>query len=641
MYLPLDLYTRRPLKFMSIRAIARCQKKSRRSKTPCRATGCCSLRVKLKIITSNQVLTRVVDEMGLRDDPEFNVESGIIPNIKGLFGVKPSDPAALTALRNLHLKTAAKRNDRSFVIDIMASADTPERATRLADALANAYVEEQAGANANFNRRISEAMTSQLERLRNAVNQSEQAVAAYKAANNLVGARNRLVTEQELDEANTQLTSAKTRLNEAQSRVKLIDTIVGGGAPLDALPQAIQSGTIVQLRARAADISREEAQLAQINGPKHPALQAARAQGRDVQALIDKEVNLIAQAVRNAAISEQTNVQNLQARFDSLKTLSQTNEKAIVPLRELERKADANRTIYETFLSKAKTASEQQVIDTTNIRMVSRASPPEHKSWPPTKIMMAAALFGGLIFGIAMALARDSLGARQRVGKPAGMPPNPGRKRADAAKPAPQLAYPPTIERNEQLSRLSAELLAAPAGHTTLLVRASADDSLSLIGLELARAAEAAGKKVIVIDADLNRHRMTSRLLFDQRLGIRDVLAGTSMISDVAQVLDSTNIRIVPVGLAGLPGSDNRIRSAFSAALKKARDFECVIVDGGELGAMPSGYGLYSMADEVIFLTSTRDKMTDDVLVLVDVLQHRRIKAKAVFIEQGPETMAA
>jgi succinoglycan biosynthesis transport protein ExoP len=590
----------------------------------------------LKIITSDVVLTRVIDETGLQNDPEFNGQSGLIPNIKAWFGIGLSVDRTAIVLRNLRLKTAARRNDRSFVIDIMASADTRERATMLTNAVANAYLEEQTSANANFNRRVSEAITSQLERLRNAVSQSEQAVAAYKAANNLVGARNRMVSEQQLDEANTQLTNAKTRLNEAEARVRLIDAIERGGAQLDALPEAIASGTIVQLRARAADISRDEALLAQINGPNHPALQAVRAQVRDVQISINNELKLIAQAVRNAATNERTNVQNLQANFDSLKALSQTNEKAIVPLRELERKAESNRAIYETFLAKAKTAGEQQAIDTTNIRLISRASPPEGKSWPPTIIMLSAALFGGLTLGVAMALARETLGAGP------GSRQAPGAEHDDAENPARHgVARPAAIDRQKQLSRLSADLLAAPAGHAILLVRLPADESLALVALELARAVEEAGKKVIVIDADLMRHRVTSRLGFDRRLGVRDVLAGTSSIFEAAHGFGKTNIRIVPIGLAGLAQPDDRARRALSAALVQARDFDRVIVDGGELGTTSSEYGLYAMADEVIFLAPARSGKSDDVLVLVDLLQHRQIKARAVFVEPDDAAVAA
>ncbi|MFK5088493.1 hypothetical protein ACI4A4_28620, partial [Klebsiella pneumoniae] len=61
---------------------------------------------------------------------------------------------------------------------------------------------------------------------------------------------------------------------------------------------------------------------------------------------------------------------------------------------------------------------------------------------------------------------------------------------------------PAAASRQEQLSRLSAELLAAPAGRSILLVRTSEEESLSLIALELARAVAETEQKAIVIDAD-------------------------------------------------------------------------------------------------------------------------------------------
>ncbi|AMN43656.1 lipopolysaccharide biosynthesis protein [Rhodoplanes sp. Z2-YC6860] len=589
----------------------------------------------LKIITSGEVLSRVVDQMGLREDPDFNGHGGFVASVKAMLGFGPSGDEGLAALRNLRAATSAKRNERSFVIDISVSAHTPQRATDLANAIASAYLKEQDDANANFNRRTSEAITSQLERMRDAVSQSEQAVAAYKAANNLVGSRDRLVTGQELDEANTQLTNAKTRLNEAQARAKLVESIESGTTPLEALPEAIQSNTIVQLRARAADASREEAQLAQVVGPNHPALQQARAQVRDVQAAIKNEAKLIAQSVRNAAITERINVQNLQARFDSLKELAQDNEKAMVPLRELERKADSNRVVYETYLARAKAASEQQVINNTNIRLVSRAVPPDRKSWPQTIPIMAGALFGGLFVGIVLALLRDALGRMRR-------PPTPRARRERAERVLQQVAEVPARGRGEQLSRLRAELLAAPAGHSILLVRASGDEALDLVALELAHAVEKSGQKVVVVDADLKAHVVSSQLGFDQRPGVRDILAGVASIREVAHVLGRTGITVVPVGTAALPRLNQQMRSELSAALDQARAFGRVIIDGGELGSTLSGSGLYAMADEVVFLKAVHGEQMFDASGLVDdLLRHCQIKAKAVFIDPASHALTA
>ncbi|WP_322514429.1 exopolysaccharide transport family protein [Rhodopseudomonas palustris] len=588
----------------------------------------------LKIITSNEVLNRVIEQMNLQNDPEFNGERvGLGRLVKALIGLGKPEDRALVTLRNLRKKVTTRRIDRSFVIDILASADTAPRAAALANAVATSYLEEQAGANSAFQRRTSEAISAQLGKLRQEVKRGEEAVAAYKAANNLVGARSRMVSEQQLDEANTQLTNAKTRLADAQARVRLIETIEHGDAGLDAVPEAMQSAAIVQLRGRLADASREEAQLAQIDGPNHPALQAARAQVRDVQAAIQRELKTIARSVRNTYASERTNVQTLQANFDALKTQSQANEKLLVPLRELERKAESSRIVYESFLAKAKTAEERQGIDTTNIRLISRATTPENKSWPPAMIMLAAAIFAGLTIGIALALARDYFDRQDRGPEPDAVaePDVPARA---AAEPAP--AFRPAVIAQHHAGRLSAlseDLLAAPQGHTMVLVQVQRAAWLDDVALQLARAVIANEMDVMLVDADLARHRTTSRLGFDKAPGLRDVMAGIAAINEVVQLHKPTAMRIVPVGLSAVAERDPRARQALSLAFRQLRDFDRVIVDGGEMGSTASEFGLYYLADEVVFLAQGPGGKSEDAAILVDLLKLRQVKARVVFVE--------
>ncbi len=94
--------------------------------------------------------------------------------------------------------------------------------------------------------------------------------------------------------------------------------------------------------------------------------------------------------------------------------------------------------------------------------------------------------------------------------------------------------------RRQQLSRLRAELLAAPANHSILLVRASGDEALDLVALELALAVEKSGQKVVVVDADLTARVLSSQLGFDQLPGVRDILAGGASIREVAHALGRT-----------------------------------------------------------------------------------------------------
>lgn len=291
--------------------------------------------------------------------------------------------------------------------------------------------------------------------------------------------------------------------------------------------------------------------------------------------------------------------------------------------------------MYETYLAKAKAATEEQVINNTNIRLISPAILPDRRSWPPAIPVIAGALFGGLFFGIVLALLRGAL-------EPfVGTSPEPGARNDGAEKPPPQVVEVPVSGRREQLSSLKAELLAAPANHSILLVRASNDQALDLVALELARAVDEFGQKVVVIDADLKAHIVSSRLRYNQRLGVRDILASEASIREAALGLGRTGIKVVPVGMAALTPPNQQMRSALSKAFHQAREFGRVIIDGGQLGTTPSEFGLYAMADEVVFLELVHDDRASDVSVLVDLLRHRQIKAKAVFIDPTSHALAA
>ena len=560
----------------------------------------------LKIITSDEVLNRVIDAAGLERDPEFNGERpGVLGALKRVFGLGEPTDRRLAALRNLRLKTGAKRIDRSFVIDIMASADTRDRATTIANALAAAYLEEQPGADSKFNRQLSETIGGQLERLRSAVTSSEDAVAAYKAQNGLIGHGNRLVTEQQLDEANTQLTNAKSRLAEAQARMREVDS-VRKVAALETLPEAVQSATITQLRGRAADISREESKLATTDGPRHPALLAAQAEKRDVEAAIARELSRIAQAVHNTAASEKRNVQTLQADFDALKVQAEANDKLLVPLRELERTAEANRATYEAFLGKAKTAKQQEGLDLSNIRLITEATPPESKSWPPSGMMLAAALFGGLALGVALALGRDYFG------------------QAAAAKPLPE-------EGRQRQRQPVGDVSVACSGHIVVFVRLPSCP-LDSTPLEVARDLATEGEDVLLIDADLKRRRLTTRLRLGARQGLSDLLQGAASVSGAAQWDKDLKVTVLPAGRGVAPRVDSNTRRALKQALDEARGYDRVIVEAGEIGDFPSHLGLYDSAAELILLVPDGSERRAEIVQAADALRRERPNTKVVSV---------
>src|SRR5262249_52469087 len=85
-----------------------------------------------------------------------------------------------------------------------------------------------------------------------------------------------------------------------------------------------------------------------------------------------------------------------------------------VRLVQLQREADANRSIYETFLGRYKHALEQESLAVPDARLISRAEPPPDPVSPNKLRFLLLGTFGGLAIGGALAFAREGFDRRIR-----------------------------------------------------------------------------------------------------------------------------------------------------------------------------------------------------------------------------------
>ena len=106
----------------------------------------------------------------------------------------------------------------------------------------------------------------------------------------------------------------------------------------------------------------------------------------------------------------------------------------LVKLQELQRVADANKNIYEQFLSRYKTTNEQRLLQTSQAKIASAATPPVHSTRPPLALLLAGlALASMLTSGASVAL----LDARAQPSEP-----EPSRPAAAPATPKPRRDIP-------------------------------------------------------------------------------------------------------------------------------------------------------------------------------------------------------
>lgn len=374
-----------------------------------------------RIVTSQSVLSRVVDSERLTEDPEFNGKGGaswavaLLDRLGMARGGEESlESRERQALNSLYDRVIVRRPERTFVIEVTVRAADPDKAARLANAVSHAYIDSQTAARADAARRATQSLTNRLDELRARVRSAEERAEAFRRQNGLVGTRTQLVSEQQLTDANSQLGQAQARVAEAQARHEQIQISLRSTSQAGALPEAVMSPTIAALRGQQAEARRRLADAQTEFGPRHPTVRNGQAQVADLDRAITDELGRIAQAAR-ADLDRARAAEATQRRtVEQLTAQASSAGQAFVQLRELQREVDVNRNLLNTFLSRSRETSELERVDTSNARIITVAQPPRDRVFPPRGVVMAAAGFvvgAGLGIGLAILLALLKPGA--------------------------------------------------------------------------------------------------------------------------------------------------------------------------------------------------------------------------------------
>lgn len=357
-----------------------------------------------RVIASDSIKSRVVERLNLDRDPDFGgASAGFLSRLLGT-DTGPSPKATLYALAALDRTVGVRRGERTFVIDISATAQDPDKAAKIANALAEAYLDDQAAVRSEAAQRATTALTGRLEELRNRLRIAEEKAEKYKEANNIVGVGTRSLSEEQLSLNNTQLVAARTRATEAKAKYDQITATRATNIEAGAIPEAVASNTMTALRAQLGAALAREADLVSSLGARHPALAASQSQVRDARRQIADELSRIARAAKAEYDRAVEAERQLARRVDQLTAGQYAAGRASVQLRELEREVESSRAIYDAFLKRARETGELGGIDTTNARIISPAMPPLEKSGMSRRTLAMLGAFGGGGAGAMLAL---------------------------------------------------------------------------------------------------------------------------------------------------------------------------------------------------------------------------------------------
>ncbi|EKF20564.1 GumC family protein [Nitratireductor pacificus] len=401
----------------------------------------------VSIIRSGTVLNKVVDRLDLASDPEFNGSGGstlgllmsprslISALINGGGGKSDSGARHSIAIENLARALDVSRNSKTFIIIVGATTLDPDKSALIASTVTDVFLETYGDLQSETAGRANREINERVDSLRGEVEAAERAIADFKAKNDLVDAQGRLIADDEIVRLNEQLSSARARVSELNARAAAartldVETVLGG-----ALPEQVASSVMTELLAQYASVRQQAGRLAVRLGPRHPdrlSVEAELAGARDE----------IARELRRIVASNQVELQravqleqDLAGQLARLKVQKGQTEGDRVTLRELEREANAKRSVYEALLLRARETGQQEGLNTANVNIISQASAPLDPVGPSRSSIAIAGTLLGFLAGVglggtigAIQSLRENMNGRRRS------PPNGGGNGGRAAR---------------------------------------------------------------------------------------------------------------------------------------------------------------------------------------------------------------
>ena len=597
-----------------------------------------------QMLGNRALAAKTLDTLGLWDHPEFG-GSRRIPS-SAIRTAVSNTFRAMTSAASLVFGHASSRTDvpagaetlqQSKAIDayLQRLIVSQVRNSRLVDVgfrspdaalaakIANAHARGGIWQNLEFkfqaSKEASDWLGAQLAEQRERVEKSEIAVQQYREQNDAVSLEEQqTVVTQKLADVSATVTRARTARIEKEALYRQLEPIEHNQNALDAFPAILSNTFIQQLKSQLAELQRQDAQLAEQMGERHPDRIRVATALQVTQAKLRTEVENVVQSVRNDYLAAEAQEQGLMAALEAQKREALAMNRKGIDGSVLRRDADSNRQIYESLLQRAKETGVSSELKTTNIRLVDPARVPRDPVSPNRALLVPVALVGGALLAVGLAFFFEYLDDRIRT--PDEIETHLGLATLGfIPRVAPDLqgahflldnGVPPNFLeafgtlRTSVLFSAAYAASAADTGTCTIVVTsATPGEGKTVTSSNLAMGIAQAGQRVLLIDTDMRRPRVHEVFDIEREPGLSNILVGEAHTTDVMHPSSVPELWVLPAGHtppnpSELLGSQ-RFQDVLSAL---AEHFDWIVMDSPPVLAVTDAAVVARGASGVLFV---------------------------------------
>ncbi|WOH68036.1 polysaccharide biosynthesis tyrosine autokinase [Bradyrhizobium sp. BWA-3-5] len=565
---------------------------------------------------SEKVALNVIRRLRLTEDPEFiGAGQGLKQRILALFKLdsgpaveRSEEEITRRVLGTLRDNLRVTRLGRSYIEQIAYTSLNRDKAAQIANAFADAYIEDQLQAKFEATRRASVWLEQRIGELRQQASDAYREVQDFKSKNSIIiGVEGKLASEVELDQLGVALAKARADTSQARAKLDRITRVLEQRLDKDkedlAIPDpvvtdALSNPVITKLRQQYLDDQNKESEWSARYGADHQAARNLRAQMAATRRAIWDEIIRISESYKSELQIAKTQEESIDRRMIEVFQQSGATRQSQVRLRELETAANSYRGIYETFLSRFTQSVQQQSFPSTEARVVTAASPPSLPSSPKIGLTMALAVVSGLGLGVTLAFARERMDrqihTRAQLEELVGcsclavlptLPTTVGKgwnkKEVGAFQQISEIE--PFSETAEALRYIKVAIDLHPTGAKVVgIVSALPGEGKTTVAAGFAAFIARSGGRTLLIDGDLRNPTMTNGLGYTDTPGLLDMVADKMSYEDLVITDTKHKFDFLPSSTRIRPSNSSDILTspAVKQMLKSARnDYDYILVD--------------------------------------------------------------
>ncbi|HVR71134.1 MAG TPA: polysaccharide biosynthesis tyrosine autokinase [Vicinamibacteria bacterium] len=490
----------------------------------------------------------------------------------------------------------------SRLVLLQVTHQDPKEAALWANTLADVYLEYSVGKRVESARKAYDWLQERLAVTQQSMRDAQDELfKSYQTQDLFVPDGSISAVSASITRLNDDYIEAQARRISLEAALKQADQMRARGQSLDAVPQVAVDDLVGSLNSQLATLNLDLSRLKEKYLAGHPEVQKVQAQVDQIRKAKDDRAAQIVAGLRAEYAQLQRREAELRVAIDAQKAQAATQSRKGAELDALRKESDSSKNLYEVLLQKLNETDIAASMRNDNVSMVERASPPLHPVRPEKKKIAGLALVLGLVLGVGLVLGRDFFD--NTVKDPEEME---RYLHLDLLAAVPRYDESTVHLVTEAYQNLRTALIFArkeETGQVVLVTSTAPQEGKTTTLVNIAKLLASSGEKTLVVDFDLRRAQLHSRLGLTREPGVTGFFVKHEDLDTLIRPTRVPNLFALTAGpLPPNPPALLARRAVADLFDHLRRHFEWVLVDSPPLASVTDALLVARHADMAVYV---------------------------------------